>query len=416
MSGGAREDAADQSAGALEKLRPYLRTRTPIPNDLMVAAFNTASLGSDDRSYRQAADEFLPGAGIYLHPIELSWFVSGRGTDDEARQSIQHRQAYAGRAAVLLPTLLSLLGASADSGLELGLRLIDDFCRDFPAIKATPHEKRARKEFTAGIKRTINAVGALNSLLEQYGHHIDIEFDHHMAALNRPTREDRFATTFKTLRDDLRRLALAGEIILYRESSSRSGLIITNNKIKTQTVRCMYQLCLWENPGLFVTTPGSDFATACSLLYEIASGERDASLAGAINKFAKSVDRKDMDEEERSFQWDNSDEGMRAREADNFASVREETLKLQREVSFWETALQSRDWDRFSRRELLKRKTKALNQLERALIGTGPHLVWGDQVMRAYGGPHFDEMGETHTRLVNAEIALGRAIRRSGGD
>lgn len=398
----------------LSKLLSHISSYQSIPNDMMIEAFNAAATTSRDSQYRRAAEDILPGAGIYLHPIALSWFISARGSDDEAREAIRHRQAYVTRAAALMPAFLSLLDVKNDGDLGPILRCVDDFCRDFPAITAASHEKKVRKEICAGIRRVTRAVGELAGLLDEFGHHIDIEFDHHKAALVRESGSDRFAQSFEPFCRDLQRLALAGEVVTYRESSGSGGLIVTDNKTKTRTVECVYQLSVWRDAPPFVTTPGSDYAIACSILYEIASGERDVSLAGAINKFARSAARTEISEEEQSLRWDNSDEGMLAREADNFAAVREQTSKLQGEATFWGNLLQSRQWDAFSRRELLERRTDVLEQLERALLENGPHLVWGDQVRRAYESVHFDDSEEMEDRLLKAEIALGQARRGSG--
>jgi hypothetical protein len=409
------EDAPMHGSEAitLSKLRSYINSHQPIPIEMMVTAFNTAATAGGDSQYRRAAETVMPEAAIYLHPVELSWFISARGSDDEARESIRHRKAYIIRAASLIPVLLTLLDVKEDSNLQSILRRVDDFCLDFAVIKATPHEKTVRKTVVRSIRRLTRAVADLAVLLDEFGHHIDTEFNHHKEAVARALKSDRFKDSFEPFRSDLKRLALAAEIVLYRESVGDRGFFVTDNKTKTQAVGCTYELSLWQGAPAFVTTPGSDFATAaCSLVYEIASGERDVSLAGAINRFARSAARTEILEEEKSFRWDNSDEGMRAREADNFANVRERTSELRSEATFWDNMLQSHEWDAFSRRELLDRKVDVLEQLERTLLENGPHLVWGDQVRRAYGSSYLD-LEETHDRLLRAEIALGQARRRS---
>lgn len=394
----------------LSRLAPYINSHLPVPIDLMIEAFNTAGHARDDSDYRHAAGEIMSEAGVYLHPIELSWFISARGTDDEALEAIRHRKAYITRAASLIPALLSFFDVKDSGSLESVLRQIDDFCRDFAAIKATPHEKRVRKEIASGLQRVLRAVTDLVVRLDEFGHHIDIEFNHHKTAIARTPEVDRFGDSFEPFRADLKRLSVVAEIVLYRERIGGNGFIVTDNRPKFRAVECIYQISLSQNAPAFVTTPGSDFATACSLLYEIASGEYDVGLAGAINRFAKSSSRKEIFEEEQSFRWDNSDEGMRAYETDNFAAVKERTAKLKNECTFWEEIVESRDWDVFSRRELLERRADVLEKLQRTLLENGPHLVWGSQMMRAYG-PAFDDLEEMHNRLVKAEIALGKSRR-----
>jgi len=308
-----------------------------------------------------------------------------------------------------------LLIVKNNNDLESILRRIDDFCRDFPVIRAAHHEKKVRKEIRSGLRRVSRTVAELAELLDEFGRHIDIEFNHHNAAVTRAEESERFADSFEPFRKNLQRLVLAAEIVHYRESVDGTGLIVTDNKIRTYTVECMYQLSIWQHGRpAFVTTPGSDFAAGCSLLYEIASGERDVSLAGAINKFARSATRTEIFEEEQSFRWEDSGEGMRDREAENFADVQEQTSRLRSEVTFWDDILQSREWNAFSRRELNERRADVLERLERTLRENGPHLVWGDQVRHAYGSSHSDGPEEAEDRLLKAEIALGQARRQSG--
>jgi hypothetical protein len=63
---------------------------------------------------------------------------------------------------------------------------------------------------------------------------------------------------------------------------------------------------MWDGPKL-VTTPGSQFAALCSLLFEGVGGEADESLSGAINRYARSDARKKWDEEGELQQEDEDD-------------------------------------------------------------------------------------------------------------
>ena len=86
-------------------------------------------------------------------------------------------------------------------------------------------------------------------------------------------------------------------------------LFVYGNDQRTNVVEWAYHICtMWDGPKL-VTTPGSDFAALCSLLFEAVSGNPEESLAGAINRYARSEDRK---------QWDRDGEDEVAKEDDNF--------------------------------------------------------------------------------------------------
>lgn len=238
----------------LSKLATYIDSHLPIPIEMMIEAFNTAARAGNDLPYRHAAGEIIPEAAVYLHPIELSWFVSARGSDDEARDSILHRKAYIARAACLMPTLLSLLDVKDSGDLEPILRQIDDFCQDYPAIKATPHEKKVRKEIRSGIQRLVRSVSDLRAQLDESGDHIHSEFDHHKAAIARAPDFDRFPDSFEPFKADLERLLVAAEIVLYRESVGSGGFIVSDNREKFRAVECVYQISLWQGTPAFVTT------------------------------------------------------------------------------------------------------------------------------------------------------------------
>jgi hypothetical protein len=74
-------------------------------------------------------------------------------------------------------------------------------------------------------------------------------------------------------------------------------LFIFGNDQRTSIVEDVYHMCcMWDGPKL-VTTPGSDFAALCSLMFEAVSGASDEGLAGAINRYARSAERKQWDKE-----------------------------------------------------------------------------------------------------------------------
>src|SRR6185436_17873917 len=73
----------------------------------------------------------------------------------------------------------------------------------------------------------------------------------------------------------------------------------------------------WNGPKL-VTTPGSDFAALCSLLFEAASGKSDEGLAGAINRYARSEARRQWD---RSGEEDDPDDNFQTEKAEMAAAL-----------------------------------------------------------------------------------------------
>ena len=74
-------------------------------------------------------------------------------------------------------------------------------------------------------------------------------------------------------------------------------LFLFGNDQRTSVVEDVYHMCSMYNGPKLVTTPGSDFATLCSLVFELVSGKADEGLAGAINRYARSPERKQWDKD-----------------------------------------------------------------------------------------------------------------------
>jgi hypothetical protein len=114
------------------------------------------------------------------------------------------------------------------------------------------------------------------------------------------------------------------------ESSSHRSSRYGNDQ-RTTVVEWAYHMCtMWDGPKL-VTTPGSDFAALCSLLFEAVSGRSDEGLAGAINRYARSEERK---------QWDREGEGEDERDNDNFLSEKNTMRSSEEEVELCKVLLQ----------------------------------------------------------------------------
>lgn len=398
----------------LAKLLPYIKSQEPIPAPLTVEAFNTATDTLKASKRRAIAAELLEGAGEYLSSWHLSRLVSAEISDDEALEAIAERRIFMQRAACLMPALLSLFQVRTDSTLKSVLHRIDDCCSDFPTIQSSAHEKKTRKEILKGIGKLKEQVSALNATLESVGHHINIDFAHHMRAVLEFRKEANPAGGYyERFREELDCLSLSADLVLYKESRGERGFFVIDNKAKTHIVECVYSISIWLGSPPFVTTPGSDFSVACSLLYELAGGESDVSLAGAINKFARSDLRKRMDEDEKESRWENSDEGMQAYEADNFAATKGRIATLDAEQAFWKEMIAAKDWNEFERTQLILRLLYVRDQLERASLEHGPYLVWASQFSEGDRMERWRQMQEMEVRTLKSEIELGR-MRREG--
>jgi hypothetical protein len=146
----------------------------------------------------------------------------------------------------------------------------------------------------------------------------------------------------------------------------------------------------------------------------LATGEADESLAGAINKFGRSARRRTIDEEEVVHRYENSDEGMAEREADNFADVKHAIKSYEAEIGFWQLMLASRDWDEFGQAQIGFRAMDAMERRDDQMRKQGPFLVWASQIS-SEDGLDIESIMNDYER-VNLELAarVGRRVRSEG--
>jgi hypothetical protein len=260
-----------------------------------------------------------------------------------------------------------------------------------------------------------NALKDTISCIKQSGQYGDIEFEHHK--LHRATSKKYLHTdTLDQVSSELKNLVFATDIVIYREIIGDKVFYVGDNKARTHIVECAYSLVLYLGKPLFVTTPGSDFAFLCGLIFELATGISDESLAGAINKFARSELRKELDRNEVELRKENSAEGIRGYEADNFAGVRERIAQLLEEYDFWKSMAASSQWEEFQTTQLNLRTLDVLEQIEKATQEYGPHLVWASQISEHDQERFWREMEENDARLFSLEIELGQLRRAKRSD
>jgi hypothetical protein len=399
----------------LKKLLPYLKRQQPIPITLMVAAFNEVAGGIKSSERRRIADEILKGAGQYLEYWQLGPFISAALSDDEARELIARRKAFIERAADLVPSLLPLFQVQDESSLRYVLVRLDDCCYDFPLIRRSPHKNKQKKSAVARLERLREQIASLGSMLESVGDHVAVDFESHMSAVAELRKDPTGlgVSYYEKLKEELNCLALTAKVVLHKTEHDKGGIYLSDNRASTHVVECTYAISLWLRSPTFVTTPGSDFSVACSLLYELASGESDRGLAGAISRFARSDLRRNLDEEARETRWENSDEGMLSREANNFAHIAEHIAKLCEEREFWENLISSRRWKKFEEFHLNVRLLHVVNLIDAESSQYGPFLVWADQIVDDTGDGRGRKLEEWDAQELQAEIAQRRKTKNS---
>src|SRR5262249_48904409 len=125
---------------------------------------------------------------------------------------------------------------------------------------------------------------------------------------------------------------------------------------------------MWDGPKL-VTTPGSDFAVLCSLLFEAVSGNIDEGLAGAINRYARSDDRTEWD---REGEADDPD--------DNFVSEKARMAYSSGEIALCKRILQKTGLSEMALVLLSQRITHEEQRYEEAQTRYGPRQVYVERM------------------------------------
>jgi hypothetical protein len=366
-----------------------------------------------DKDYAEIANRLVPGAGDYLHAHQLELLVRDDIAIEVARTEVQRQKRYVQRLVDLLPTLLRYFEFEAEADVVRALHLIDDCFHDFPIIKSGPRRDRALRDAISTIERAEKAVGqAVTALaaLDRLGIGVEIDMDHFLNAYLERVDDQSSRQDFRIFLEHLRLRQDILKICLLRAKSQDGYLFLLDNQAKTHVVEHAYMLSLWHNGPPLVTTPGSDFSIVCGLLYEIVGGKTNESLAGAINRFARSAQRREIDECEREIERDNA-----VGDSDNFFGVKEEARRAAKAadtyIALFEKAKGLGDRPRYMIKILLE---NAIERGTSAIEKYGPHIVWAHQAPSLAKELKVtnDKMHTAQERYKRAVIALGESRRR----
>ncbi|RWC64030.1 hypothetical protein [Mesorhizobium sp.] len=397
----------------LLELLPFIDTGEAIPADVMLRLLNGVQDRADGEPRRRAANEILSGAGDYLPGRGyLSGFISGKLSQIEAVAIISGRKKYLERMRCLLPSILKILGVREGRNLNSIMLRIDDCCHDFPIVAKSAHEKKVRKAIRTDVAQIRDLAQELRAAVEKAERHINHELEQHVAILR---DEQQGAPSWRSgvevFNQQLDWLRVAADIALYRDDVGEDGFYVGDNKAKTHIVECAYDMAIWYGQPAFVTTPGSDFSLLCALLFELAGGGQDASLAGAISKFARSTLRKKLDSDAEESRQENSDDYLKPHEEDNFLYVTRKIEELTGEARFWKAMMESRTWDDTAKHHLSRRLLAVLEDIRDANQRHGPHRVWSDPIDERELARFVLQERERDAALLQLEIETGRKQR-----
>lgn len=249
--------------------------------------------------------------------------------------------------------------------------MIDDCHGDFCATLISPRKDRqireTRERLAGAAKSSLKAAKAI----EEAKRFLDIEFDRfrevYYTSEERPRRLDE-------LIDDLKMFSGVAEVVDAIADLSPQGpfktLFLSGNDARTTVVEYAYRMCtMWDGPKL-VTTPGSQFADLCSFLFEAVSGQAEEALSGAINRYARSDERK---------QWDREGEEDDD-EHDNFLSQKQKMKASQRDIRLYKSVSRHPRLSQMAKTLLILRLNSEADRYEAAKSAYGPNQVYLEQM------------------------------------
>lgn len=240
------------------------------------------------------ANSLLPEASDYLRSYTLRALVRADITEEEAVSQLNQNKAFFGRLVTLLPAIVKFFSKEARLRNPRGIVMaIDDCHNDFQATGNAARRDRQLREAKEKLTRAARLARDSASALKEAEDHFKYEYERYRDVYYRPAPGP--ARFLGDLIGELQMCAGVLDIVHEIADIQPKSLFVFGNDQRTDLVESVYHMCtMWEGPKL-VTTPGSDFAVLCSLIFEAASGNSDEGLAGAINRFARSADRKQWD-------------------------------------------------------------------------------------------------------------------------
>jgi hypothetical protein len=264
--------------------------------------------------YIKCGNAILPDAGHYLSKYSLRALVREELSYEAARIEIKENKKLFQRIANLLPTICDLFEPPDPENVAGFTSSISDCCHDYAAsLKSKRKDRKEREALNAindaskKLRMAIDAVRSAERFASLcYDLHQEIFFDPEAIFLPRAERQKRKMKQHHTPSIDSLLLEMelcrsAFEIAKASAQLDRNTLYLSGNDGKTSVVHYAHDMSLsWNGPKIS-TSPGSNFSILCSLLFECATGLADESLAGAINRYARSQERTKKEREEREY-------------------------------------------------------------------------------------------------------------------
>ncbi|MGX1743435.1 hypothetical protein ACWIEX_17945 [Bosea sp. NPDC055353] len=357
-----------------------------------------------DADYARVAESLVPESSKYLPQEHASALTRADITEEHAKREIALQKKFFKRLANLLPSLLRHFRFDQPSEILKALTQIDDCHQDFSIIKKSQRRDKARRlamqEFSAAQRALTNAAAALSKVDSI----ASIEYEH----LRSAHLGERHSGTYRSygtsdLVHEMELCSAAIEICTLRAEQEDEYMPLSGSGVSTHVVEAAFSLCIWYNGPPLVTTPGSDFSTVCSIIYEIASGCADESLAGAINRFARSEDKQRLLAEQEQTRIENEDTSV----PDNFRAVTSDIARAREDIELYGqlTAIPNLSLTAGMLANSMVRDAEA--RIDAARRKYGPNLIWAHQISHE----HWERIETAHQTLKQKAILLGELRR-----
>lgn len=352
------------------ELRRVLQRETLALEDVKFLFRHTRNR-EDDPERIAYANSVLSEAGDYLRPYELRALIRADIAEAEAAVEVARNKAFFSRLAALLPTLLGFFEDRRN--LPGILHCIDECHNDFRFAAASPRRDRQAREKKEVLREADEAAVRAATALEGAKRLVEIEYDRYHEAYYSTSDAPRpeWRGFLKKLIEDLSMCSgileiMGAKVDLSPKRDPFTLIHLSGNDQRTSVVEAAYHMSVdWNGPTL-VTTPGSQFSTLCSLLFEAVSGKADESLSGAINRYARSDDRR---------LWDLEGEAME-NEEDNFLIEKQKMKACARQIELCRALQNTPDLSAIAK-ELLQKRIDWEQQNQKMASETyGPRQVY----------------------------------------
>lgn len=389
-----------------DRLIRSLLDHDPLPVPAVIALMRLAR--AVDADYARVAESLVPGSAEFLPEEYASALARAEITKEHAKREIAAQKLFFKRLANLIPGLLSYFRFDQTSEIIQALARIDDCHRDFSIVARSQRRDKARRSAMQKMAAAQRALSKAATALSRVDSITSMDYERLRSAHlgERRAQSVRINGTSDMVHE-IELCSAAIELCALRAENEDDYLILSTSGTSTHVVETAFAMSIWYNGPPLVTTPGSDFSAVCSIIYEIASGLSDESLAGAINRFARSEAKQRFLAEEEQLRVENEEASV----PDNFRAVASDIAHAGEDIEIYKQLADMPGLSLTARMLANSMVSDAQARIETARKKYGPNLLWAHQIPDA----QLEGIETAHHALKQAAILLGELRRAVEG-